>query len=68
MFKHGYYVKIIVSDHEPKGMFSKRNYKPDILINTDFVTRGVYRGINNNDALYFIGDAGHVRAVLLERK
>ncbi len=67
LFKAGYYVKIIVSDHEPMGEFRERNYRPGTLINTDFVKRGIYKDISEKDALYFISDAGYVRAVLLER-
>jgi len=68
LFKAGYYVKIIVSNCDSMSKFRERNYHPEILINTDFVERGIYKNVNKEDALYFISDAGYVRAVLLERK
>ena len=68
LFKEGYCVKIIVSDNEPMGKFRERNYYPETLINTDFMKRGIYKNLSEEDALYFISDAGYVRAVLMEKK
>lgn len=68
LFEFGYYVKTIISNDEPKGKFRNRGYKPERLIKSDFVLRGIYQDVSEEDALYFICDVGYVRAVLLERK
>lgn len=68
LFSFGYFVKTIISNDEPKGKFRERGYQPTRLIKSDFVMRGIYDHVSEEDALYFISDAGYVRAVLLARE
>jgi len=68
LFDKGYIVKKIVSNNESKNPLQEKGYKPEKIIRTDLTYRGIYRDVNNNDALHFICDTGGIRAVLLKRK
>lgn len=66
LFKLGYRVKTLVSNDEPNMKIRKLGYRPERLIRSDFMLRGIYRKISQDDILYFVCDVGSVRAVLLE--
>lgn len=71
VFDKGYYVKDMASNIHDKGgaeSFKKRGYEPNDIIKTDFLKRGLYDKVSNEDALELICDTDHVRTVLLVRK
>jgi len=69
LFQNGYYAKIMTSNDEKKTHFHKRNYKPDQIVPTGIDRcQGIYYGISNDDAEYFICDVGGVRDVLFEKR
>ena len=69
LFINNYHIKIMTSNDEKLSHFSKKNYHPDQIINTGIGRyQGVYYGVSDEDAEYFICDVGGVRDVLLEKK
>ena len=68
LFDLGYYAKTMVSNDESKSRFGGKGYRPQTIIKTDLVYRGLYEGVSNQDAVEFICDLGSVRATLLEHR
>ena len=68
LFNNGYYPKIMTSNNEKYSHFQERGYKPEVVIKTSIdMYQGVYYGVSNEDAEYFICDVGGVRDILLEK-
>lgn len=68
MFAAGYYVKKLISNSEDGTKWVTRGYRPDEMIFTDGMMRGIYSNIDNDNAMDLICRAGGVRAALLEFK
>lgn len=71
LFDEGYYVKALASNlHEDSGekIFGAKGYKPEEVIKTDGMKRGLFYNISNDDAMEFMCDADYTRTVLLKRK
>jgi FkbM family methyltransferase len=71
LFEKGYHVKTLVSNQYNLGgkeVYEKRGYTPEKVIKTDFMKRGFYVEITNEDAIYFMCDTDFTRAALLQRK
>ena len=71
LFERGYYVKTLVSNQYNAGgkeIFQERGYSTETVIKTDFMKRGFYKEVANEDAIYFMCDTDFTRAALLERK
>ena len=67
LFSLGYKVKTLISSDESLSLFHERGYKPEKVIRTDGVKRGIYNDLTNEDASEYICDIGFVRAALLAR-
>jgi len=67
LFGKGYNVESIVSDKEERSPLKRWNYKPERIIKTDQVRRGIYHNVENNHALQCICDDGGIRAILLKK-
>ena len=63
----GYYARTVSSTNEDLVRFGEFGYRPQSVVRTDSVYRGLYKGISNEDCLKFVCDVGGVRAVLLDR-
>ena len=68
MFAAGYYVKRLISNSDDGKKWAVRGYRPDELIFTDGMMRGIYSNVDQENALDLICRAGGVRAALLEFK
>lgn len=71
LFEFGYHVKTLASNQYDRGgreIFEQRGYKPSMVIKTDFLKRGIYNAVTDEDAIYFMCDTDFTRAVLLDRK
>ncbi|MDA1060739.1 MAG: FkbM family methyltransferase [bacterium] len=70
LFENGYHVKTLASNQYNRGgreIFENRGYKPSMVIKTDFLKRGIYDTVADDDAIYFMCDTDFTRAALLER-
>lgn len=65
LFNLGYFVKRFISNNDDGTKWHTRGYKPDAIVNTDGMTRGIYSHIAKDDAIELICYIGGVRAVLL---
>lgn len=71
LFKAGYYVKMLASTKYTRGVsqaFLKKGYTPKKVIRTDYLQRGIFTDVSNDDAAGFICDTDYVRTVLLDRR
>jgi FkbM family methyltransferase len=68
LFARGYVVKILISDELPRAKFKDFGYKPDRLISTDGLTRGLYYNMKHEDVIKFSCDIGSVRGLFLQHQ
>lgn len=66
LFDKGYFVDTITSNSESKSPLRKMGYKPEKVIKTDGVRRGIYNNVNNKDALKCVCETGGIRALFLK--
>jgi FkbM family methyltransferase len=62
----GYHVKRLISNYDDGKKWQALGYRPDELIYTDGMVRGIYSEIAKDDAIDLICHKGGVRAALLE--
>lgn len=67
LFSMGYTVRILTSTDEAVTKLRQKQYEPEQIVRTDLVTRGIYKGVTNEDASSLISKEGGVRAVLLAK-
>lgn len=68
LFKLGYFAKTLVSADERNTKLKQKGYRPEKVISTDLVERGIYKGVSNEDAIELVGKLGGVRAALLSKR
>ncbi|MBL7068236.1 MAG: FkbM family methyltransferase [Candidatus Omnitrophica bacterium] len=68
LLSRGYDIETIVSNNEFESPLRMLGYKPKKTIKTDQVYRGIYKGVDNMDAIYCACDIGGIRAMLLTPK
>ena len=66
LLAEGYVVKRLISNSDDGTKWEKCGYKPNELIYTDGMVRGIYSQVAADDAVDLICHKGGVRAVLLE--
>ncbi len=67
LFRLGYTAKILTSTDEMVTKLRQKKYKPEQIVRTDLVTRGVYKGVASEDVSELVGREGGIRAVLLAK-
>ncbi|MCP4914365.1 MAG: FkbM family methyltransferase [Oligoflexia bacterium] len=68
LFKRGYKAKILISDELPRARFAEFGYKPDHVLRTDGITRGLYYNMPDEDIIKFSCDIGSVRGLFLQHE
>lgn len=66
LFEAGYFVKKLVSNRDNGSKWQGRGLKPQVLVRTDGMTRGIYTNVPAAAAIELICREGGVRAALLE--
>ena len=65
LFRLGYTAKILTSTDETVTKLRQKNYRPEQIVRTDLVARGIYKQVSNEDVSRLVSREGGIRAVLL---
>lgn len=68
LLSRGYGIEAIVSNDKSNDPLRIMGYKPEKVVKTDQMFRGIYRDVEEKDALGCICDIGGIRAVFLKPK